>query len=81
MVEEIFVASDEATFGSVIAKHDLISPSKRGFSHLSFCSSLPYLSKTSMFPVSGAEQLKTSEDHPTFPIISARGAYSRLVRP
>jgi hypothetical protein len=34
-----------------------------------------------MLPVSGAEQLKTSEAKPTRPIISERGAYSRLLRP
>ena len=32
-----------------------------------------------MFPVSGAEQLKTSEAHCNWPMISANGAYSRLV--
>jgi hypothetical protein len=34
-----------------------------------------------MLPVSGAEQLNTSEDHWTRPMISASGAYSRLVSP
>jgi hypothetical protein len=34
-----------------------------------------------MLPVSGAEQLKTSLAHGTRPMISARGAYSVLVRP
>ena len=33
-----------------------------------------------MLPVSGAEQLKTSEAQNTRPMISASGAYSRLVR-
>jgi hypothetical protein len=32
-----------------------------------------------MLPVSGAEQLNTSDDHCTRPMISASGAYSRLV--
>src|ERR1041384_7148273 len=36
---------------------------------------------TSMLPVSGAEQLNTSEAHPIWPISSASGAYSRLVNP
>ena len=76
----MLVASEEATLGSVIANADLIDPSKRGFNHLSFCSLVPYLSKTSMFPASGAEELKTSEVHPT-PIISARGANSKFVKP
>jgi hypothetical protein len=34
-----------------------------------------------MLPVSGAEQLKTSLDHGTRPMISASGAYSRFERP
>jgi hypothetical protein len=34
-----------------------------------------------MLPVSGALQLKTSGDHSTRPMISAWGAYSRLVSP
>ena len=36
---------------------------------------------TSMLPVSGAEQLNTSEAKPMWPISSASGAYSRLVNP
>jgi hypothetical protein len=32
----MFVASEEATSGSVIAKQDLISPASNGFSHFSF---------------------------------------------
>ena len=77
----IFVASDEATSGSVIAKHDLISPSSSGRSHSSFCSAVPYFSSTSILPVSGAEQLNTSEAHTTRPIVSASGAYSTFVSP
>ena len=34
-----------------------------------------------MLPVSGAEQLNTSEANPTLPISSAHKAYSRFVRP
>ena len=34
-----------------------------------------------MLPVSGAEQLKTSLDQGTAPMISASGAYSWLLRP
>jgi hypothetical protein len=37
----MFVASEEATSGSVIAKQDRISPSSKGFSQRSFCSSVP----------------------------------------
>ena len=36
---------------------------------------------TSMFPVSGAEQLNTSEAKLMWPISSASSAYSRLVNP
>lgn len=40
--------SEEATSGSVIAKADLIVPSKRGTSHFSFCAGVPYLASTSV---------------------------------
>ena len=56
----MFVASEEATSGSVIAKHERISPASSGFSQRSFCSGVPYRASTSMLPVSGAEQLNTS---------------------
>ena len=72
--EHILVASEEATAGSVIANADRISPFSKGFNHLSCCSSFAYLARTSMFPVSGAEQLKISDAIPDLPIISARGA-------
>ena len=62
--DAILVASDEATPGSVMPKADLISPLSNGLRYFSLCSSLPYLSRTSILPVSGAEQLKTSEDIP-----------------
>ena len=83
MEDSMLVASEEATAGSVMAKHDLrptnqstvsggiltnersplylISPSRSGLSQLAFCSSVPYLTRTSMFPVSGALQLNGSE--------------------
>ena len=83
MEDSMLVASEEATSGSVMAKHDLrptnqstvsrgiltnersplylISPSRSGLSQLAFCSSVPYLTRTSMFPVSGALQLNGSE--------------------
>src|SRR5882762_9661032 len=56
----MLVASEDATSGSVIEKHDRIFPASSGFSHFSFCSSVPYRASTSILPVSGAEQLKTS---------------------
>ena len=47
------------TPGSVIPKHERISPFRSGFNHFSLCSCVPYRTNTSMFPVSGALQLKT----------------------
>ena len=72
--EHIFVASDEATAGSVIAKAERISPLSKGFSHLSCCSSFAYFANTSIFPVSGAEQLNISPAIPDLPISSHNGA-------
>ena len=46
--------------GSVIEKALRISPSSRGCSHCSFCSSVPNMWRISMFPVLGASQLNTS---------------------
>ena len=77
----MFVASDEATAGSVMAKPERISPSSSGLSHWDFCSGVPKRSRISILPVSGAEQLNTSGAHSTRPMISQSGAYSRLVRP
>jgi hypothetical protein len=41
MVERMLVASEEATSGSVMAKHERIFPSSSGRSQRSFCSSVP----------------------------------------
>src|SRR5262245_36376523 len=79
MRERIFVASDEATSGSVIAKQERISPAKSGFSQRSCCAGVPYRASTSMFPVSGAEQLKTSGANLDRPMVSHSGAYSQFV--
>src|SRR5262245_15883449 len=79
--ERIFVASEEATSGSVIAKQERISPAKSGFSQRSRCSGVPYRASTSMFPVSGAEQLNTSGANLDRPIVSHGGAYSKFVSP
>src|SRR5699024_1657088 len=81
MLALILVASLEATSGSVMEKHDLISPANSGSSHSFFCFSDPYRSKTSMLPVSGALQLKTSGPIMERPIISQSGAYSRFESP
>src|ERR1700722_2709965 len=63
MLVSMLVASDEATAGSVIRKAERISPSISGRSHFFLCSLEPYRINTSLLPVSGAEQLKTSEAH------------------
>ena len=70
----MLVASEDATSGSVIAKAERISPSSRGCSQRSFCSSVPNWASTSMLPVSGAEQLQASEAMLARPISSASGA-------
>src|SRR5499433_1607488 len=74
----ILVASDEATFGSVMRNADRIRPSSRGSHQVRVCSGVPYLRIVSILPVSGAEQLKTSGAQSTRPMISHSGAYSRL---
>ncbi len=74
-VASMLVASEEATPGSVIVNAERICPSRRGSSHSAFCASVPYLSSTSMFPVSGAWQLKTYGARLVArPICSANGA-------
>ena len=67
--EHIFVASEEATAGSVIAKADLISPFNNGFNHLSCCSSFAYLPKLPYCQYL-AEQLNISEAIPDLPYFS-----------
>ena len=57
----MFLASEEATSGSVMANAERISPASSGFSHRSFCSSVPTRSSTSMLPVSGALQFRHSD--------------------
>src|SRR5882724_3964023 len=41
ILDLMFVASDEATSGSVIAKHERISPASSGFNHCCCCSGVP----------------------------------------
>ena len=50
----MFVASEDATAGSVIAKADRMVPSRSGSSHRSRCSGVAKSSRVSMLPVSGA---------------------------
>ena len=78
----MLVASEEATSGSVIANDDRISPSSNGCSQVRRCSSVPNMLSTSMLPVSGAEQFIAAGARPRLrPMISASGAYCRLVSP
>lgn len=77
----ILEASEEATWGSVIAKQDLISPLRRGSSHIFCWFTVPYRKSTSIFPVSGALQLNISGAHTLRPIISHTWEYSKLLRP
>mmetsp|Transcript_16871 Transcript_16871/g.32936 ORF Transcript_16871/g.32936 Transcript_16871/m.32936 type:complete len:276 (-) Transcript_16871:161-988(-) len=78
---EIFVASLLATPGSVIAKAERMVPSNSGDSHRAFCSSVPYFCRTSMLPVSGAEQFIAKFAAGQVPRISWIGEYSRTLRP
>jgi len=77
----MLVASEEATSGSVMQNTERISPASSGVSQRAFCSSEPYFQSTSMLPVSGALQLKTSGAMKLRPICSASGAYSSTLRP
>ncbi len=77
----MLVASDDATSGSVMQNTERISPASSGVSQRAFCSSVPYFQSTSMLPVSGALQLKTSGAMKLRPISSASGAYSSVERP
>jgi hypothetical protein len=81
IVISMFVASLDATWGSVMRKAERISPFSSGSSHLLFCASVPYLAMTSMLPVSGAAQLTASEAVLLLPRYSAIRPYSRLLKP
>lgn len=70
----MLVASEEATSGSVIANAERILPSSSGSSHRFFCSWVPNMCSTSMFPVSGAEQFMACGARVERPLSSARGA-------
>ena len=67
----IAFASDEATSGSVMAYAERIVPFNSGKSHLVFCAEVPTRSRISMLPVSGAEQLSTSDAMGFFPSSTA----------
>src|SRR5580658_3266336 len=77
----MFVASEEATSGSVMQNAERIVHASSGLSQHSFCAAEPYFTSTSMLPESGALQLKTSGAIDERPVISASGAYSTLERP
>ncbi len=74
MRRAMFVASELATAGSVIANAERMSPSSSGRSQRSCCSGVPNSERTSMLPVSGAEQLHASEAMWLRPSSSASGA-------
>jgi len=77
----IFDASLLAISGSVMRKARRILPSRSGCTH-SYCwAGLPYLAKTSIFPVSGAEQFVASDADICLPRYSAMRPYSRLENP
>jgi hypothetical protein len=63
-------------------KAERICASSSGVSQRSFCSALPNSASSSMLPVSGAAQLNAAgASDGEWPMISASGAYCRLVRP
>lgn len=80
MSNSMFVASLDAIAGSVMRNADLIFPSRSGVSHVFRCASLPNLVRTSMLPVSGAEQFMTSLAIWLRPSCSAIRPYSRLLK-
>ena len=76
----MFEASLEATAGSVMQNADRIVPSSSGRSHRSCWAGEPNSASTSMLPVSGAAQFSASGASAGLqPVISASGAYCRLV--
>ena len=75
------VGSEPALSGSVIEKHERISPSSSGVSQRSACSGVPCSARISMLPVSGAEQLKTIGATALRPISSHNIPYSQFVSP
>ncbi len=78
----MFVASELATSGSVIAYADRIEPSSKGSNQVRRCSGVAKSRRVSMFPVSGAWQLIASGAMTgDQPVISATAAYSVCVRP
>ena len=78
----MLAASEEATSGSVMQNADLIWPSSSGRSQRSRCAWVPNSASSSMLPVSGAAQLSASGASAGLrPVISASGAYCRLVSP
>ena len=75
------VGSEPDVSGSVIEKQLRMSPSSSGRSHVSFCSDVPWSTRISMLPVSGAEQLNAIGATRLRPIASHSIPYSQLVRP
>ncbi len=77
----MLVASELATHGSVIAKHERVSPLSSGCRNRSTWNGVANLASTSMFPVSGGMQLVASGASSDWPMSSHNGAYSRLLSP
>ncbi len=78
----MFVASDDATAGSVMQNADRRAASSSGSSQRSRCSGVAKCASSSMLPVSGAAQFRaTGASLGLYPVSSATGAYCRLVRP
>ena len=68
------VGSDDATSGSLIAKQERMSPLSSGSSQRARCGASAKSCSSSMLPLSGALQLKTSAAQGTRPMVSASGA-------
>src|SRR5574342_1186821 len=82
MLVAMLDASEEATSGSVMQNAERICPSSKGLSQRSRCSGVPKSASNSMLPVSGAAQLNArGASSGERPMISASGAYCRLVSP
>ena len=57
-------------FGSVIEKHDSISPRTSGSSHCFFCSAVPYFTRIVWLPELGAWQPKIEDEKGLHAMIS-----------
>jgi len=75
MVAAMLRASEDATSGSLIEKHERICPASSGASQRCDCSGVANMASSSMLPVSGAAQfIASGMIHGDHPLISATGA-------